>query len=81
MPSVNHSGDVIRGHLLDALEHLLAALATSGVPPLSPPVEALDAALGADRGFQEARALLRDAVRALLAEVSSGEMKRCVLAV
>jgi len=75
------SEDVIREHLLAALEHLLTALAAEGgLSSLTPPVEALDAALGADRGFQKARTQLRDAMEVQLAEVPSEAFRRCVLA-
>jgi len=75
------SEDVIRENLLAALGHILTALATDGgLSPLAPPVEALDAALGADKGFQKVRTQLRDAMEALLAEAPSEAFRRCVLA-
>ena len=72
----------IREHLQIALEHLLTALAAGGgLSPPTPPLEALDMALGADGSYQETRRQLSNAVQDLMAETPVESHRRLVLAV
>jgi len=72
--------DKNRKHLVAALDHILAVLVTEGHLPLTPPVEALDAALGADVTYQEARAEVRVALEVLHGAAKEHGLERLVLA-
>ena len=72
--------EAVAGHLEDALQAILAAMAVTGLDTddLDPPHDAFDQALGRDEDYQACRRVVRDSLRALLRRVPE-DLREAVL--